>query len=231
MPWERTCGVLYWPQESQLEYPLYDLDLPTLLAKLVILLVGFPIHELAHAWVAYRLGDNTAKHQGRLTLNPLKHLDPLGSLLLLVSVIGWAKPVPVNPYNLRYGPRVGHAIVSAAGPLSNLLMAALIAVPWRLGLFAGASAGVARFAIIFVGVNVALFLFNLIPLAPLDGNSVLSGVIGESAARMLRPLQAYGPLILMGLFMLSWVSPQLNFLGRYLGQGVTSVSRFLLGIQ
>ncbi len=135
---------------------MYDLDLPTLLAKIVILLVGFPIHELAHAWVAYRLGDNTAKNQGRLTLNPLKHLDPLGSLLLLVSVIGWAKPVPVNPYHLRYGPRVGHAIVSAAGPLSNLLMAALIAIPWRLGVFEGASPEVARFAIIFVGVNVAL---------------------------------------------------------------------------
>ena len=209
---------------------MYDLDLPTLLAKLVILLVGFPIHELAHAWVAYRLGDNTAKYQGRLTLNPLKHLDPLGSLLLLVSVIGWAKPVPVNPYNLRYGPRVGHALVSAAGPASNLLMASLVALPWRLGLFAGASSAVTQFALIFVGVNVALFLFNLIPLAPLDGNSVLRGVVGERVAHVLQPLQRYGPMILMGLFMLSWVSPQLNFLGRYLGQGVTSVSRFLLGI-
>lgn len=209
---------------------MYDFDLPTLLAKLVILLVGFPIHELAHAWVAYRLGDNTAKYQGRLTLNPLKHLDPLGSLLLLVSVIGWAKPVPVNPYHLRYGPRVGHALVSAAGPVSNLLMAALIAIPWRLGLFEGASPAVVDFAIIFVGVNVALFLFNLIPLAPLDGNGVLRGVVGERIARVLQPLQAYGPLILMVLFMLSWVSPQLNFLGRYLGQGVSSVSRFLLGI-
>ena len=209
---------------------MYNLDLPTLLAKIVILLVGFPIHEMAHAWVAYRLGDNTAKDQGRLTLNPLKHLDPIGSLLLLVSFIGWAKPVPVNPYHLRHGPRVGHAIVSAAGPLSNLLMAALMASAWRLGLFEGASAGVTRFALIFVSVNVALFLFNLIPLAPLDGNSVLSGVVGESAARVLQRLQAYGPILLMGLFMLGWVSPRFDFLGRYLGQGVTTVSRFLLGI-
>lgn len=230
MPWERACDVLYWLQECWLEFPLYDLDLPTLLAKLVILLVGFPIHELAHAWVAYRLGDNTAKYQGRLTLNPLKHLDPIGSLLLLVSFIGWAKPVPVNPYNLRYGPRVGHAIVAAAGPLSNLLMAALVAIPWRMGLFEGSGLGVARFAMIFVGVNVVLFLFNLIPLSPLDGNSVLNGIVGERAARALRPLQAYGPIILMGLFLLSWVSPQLNILGRYLGQGVTSISRFLLGV-
>lgn len=209
---------------------MFDFDIPTLLAKVVILLVGFPIHELAHAWVAYRLGDTTAKQQGRLTLNPLAHLDPLGSLLLLVSVIGWAKPVPVNPYRLRFGPRVGHALVAAAGPISNLLMAALVAIPWRLGLFDKASPAVVQFALIWVGVNVILFLFNLIPLSPLDGNSVLSGIIGERAARVLRPLQVYGPIILMGLFLLSWIAPQFNILGRYLNEGAIRVSRLLLGI-
>jgi Zn-dependent protease len=211
------------------EFSLFDFDLPTLFAKVVILLVGFPIHELAHAWVAYRLGDNTAKSQGRLTLNPMAHLDPFGSLLLLVSFIGWAKPVPVNPYRLRYGPRVGHAIVAAAGPASNLLMASLVAIPWRLGVFAHAAPMVRDFAVMFVGINVALFLFNLIPLAPLDGNSVLNGVVGQRIAAVLRPLQTYGPFILMGLFLLSWVSPQLNVLGRYLNQGMLSVTRFLLG--
>ncbi len=208
---------------------MLDFDVITLFTKAVILLVGFPIHELAHAWVAYRLGDNTAKQQGRLTLNPLAHLDPFGSLLLIVSFIGWAKPVPVNPYRLRYGPRVGHAIVAAAGPASNLLMAALVAIPWRLGLFDGASPSVERFVYVFVGINALLFLFNLIPLAPLDGNSVLRGLVGERIARTLQPLQQYGPLILMVLFAFSWVSPQLNVLGRYLGQGVYAVSRFLLG--
>ncbi len=208
---------------------MFDFDIPTLFAKVVILLVGFPIHELAHAWVAYRLGDNTAKYQGRLTLNPLAHLDPLGSLLLLVSFIGWAKPVPVNPYRLKYGPRVGHAIVAAAGPVSNLLMASLVAIPWRLGAFVNAGPAVQQFALMFVGINVALFLFNLIPLAPLDGNSVLNGVVGQRIAAVLRPLQTYGPFILMGLFLLSWVSPQLNVLGRYLNQGMLSVTRFLLG--
>lgn len=208
---------------------MLDFDASTLLAKLVILLVGFPMHELAHAWVANQLGDSTARQQGRLTLNPLAHLDPFGSLLLLVSFIGWAKPVPVNPYRLRYGPRVGHAIVAAAGPASNLVMAALLAIPWRLGLFAGASPSVWRFVHIFVGINVLLCLFNLIPLAPLDGNSVLRGLVGERIAGVLQPLQRYGPLILMVLFALSWVSPQLNVLGRYLGQGVYSLSRLLLG--
>jgi Zn-dependent protease len=208
---------------------LFDFDIPTLLAKVVILLVGFPIHELAHAWVAYRLGDNTAKHQGRLTLNPLAHLDPIGSLLLLVSFIGWAKPVPVNPHRLKHGPRVGYAIVAAAGPVSNLLMASLVAIPWRLGAFDSAAPGVRQFALMFVAVNVALFLFNLIPLAPLDGNSVLNGIVGQRLAALLRPLQTYGPIILMGLFLISWISPQLNVLGRYLNQGMLAVTRFLLG--
>lgn len=202
----------------------------TLIAKLVILLVGFPIHELAHAWIAYRLGDNTAKAQGRLTLNPLAHLDLLGSLLLLVSFIGWAKPVPVNPYRLRYGPRVGHALVAAAGPVSNLLMAALVAIPWRLGLFDDASPFVQSIAFVWVGVNALLFLFNLIPLAPLDGNSVLAGIVGERFAAALQPLQRYGPMILMGLFLIGWVAPQFDILGRYLTAGMSALSRLLLGM-
>ncbi len=210
---------------------MFDFDIPTLVAKIVILLVGFPIHELAHAWVAYRLGDNTAKQQGRLTLNPLAHLDPLGSLLILVSFIGWAKPVPVNPYRLRFGPRIGHALVAAAGPLSNLLMAAVVAILWRLGLFDGASYFVRSAAFVFVGVNALLFLFNLIPLAPLDGNSVLAGIVGARIARTLQPLQTYGPIILLGLFLLGWISPQLDILGRYLGVGMTALSRLLLGIR
>ncbi len=206
------------------------IDLPTLAALLVILLVGFPIHELAHALVAYRLGDSTAKYQGRLTLNPLAHLDPLGSILLLVAHIGWAKPVPVNPSQLRYGPRVGHAIVAAAGPISNLLMATLMATAWRVGLFHGASQNVIAFVYMFVEVNVALFLFNLIPLPPLDGSAVLMGLVGDSMAATLRPLFVYGPVILMGLFLLSFLSPQFNVLGRYLGEGAASITYSLLGI-
>lgn len=208
---------------------MFDFDLPSLLAKLVILLFGFPIHEAAHAYVAYRLGDDTAARQGRLTLNPLAHLDPVGSLLLLVSFIGWAKPVPVNPWRLRFGPRVGYALVAAAGPASNLLMVALVAIPWRLGLLDGMSSGVLTFFLRFVTVNVALFLFNLIPLAPLDGNSVLNGLVGARAAQALRPLQMYGPMILLGLFMLGYISPNLNILGNGLSRGIGAIMRALLG--
>ncbi len=183
----------------------FRLDLPSLAALLVILLVGFPIHELSHAFVAYRLGDNTAKNQGRVTLNPLKHLDPLGSILLLVTHFGWAKPVPVNPYHLRYGPRVGHALVSAAGPISNLLMASIVAVVYRVGLLENASQGVLDFVYTFVVINCTLFLFNLIPLPPLDGFAVLNGLVGARISAVLQPLQAYGQFILMGIFLVPLV--------------------------
>jgi Zn-dependent protease len=207
---------------------LFNFSLSVLLAKAVILLVGFPIHELAHAWTAYKLGDPTAQRMGRLTLNPLAHLDPLGSLLLLVSFIGWAKPVPVNVNNLR-NPRWGGTLVSLAGPVSNLIMAALVAVPFRLGLFDGAPRPVLEFVWTFVGINVLLFLFNLIPLAPLDGFRVLSGVVGRAGGQITHVLGTYGPLILLGLFMLGYVSPQLNFLGRWLVAGMDIVTRILLG--
>lgn len=208
---------------------MFNLSVYTLIPLAVILLVGFPIHELAHAWVAHRLGDDTAARQGRLTLNPLAHLDPMGSILLLVAGIGWAKPVPVNPYRLQFGPRVGHALVAAAGPVSNLLMAALVAIPWRFGVFDSASFAVRSMVYTFATVNVALFIFNLIPLAPLDGNSVLRGVVGERLARVLEPLRLYGPMILMGLFLLGYISPRLNIIGNLMRTGMDAVMRVLLG--
>ena len=207
-----------------------NFDIPSLLAKVVILLVALPIHEFAHAFVAYRLGDDTAARQGRLTLNPLRHLDPLGSLLIFFVGFGWAKPVPVNPWRLKYGSRAGYALVAAAGPASNLLMALLVAILWRVGLLKEVPDTVLQFALIFMSINVALCLFNLIPLAPLDGSGVLSGIVGAQGARALASLQTYGPFILMGLFMLSYVSPQFNILGRVLGSGVNAVMNLLLGV-
>ncbi len=209
---------------------MFDLSLPALIAKVVILLIAFPVHEFSHAFVAYRLGDDTAARQGRLTLNPLRHLDPLGSLLLLVSFIGWAKPVPVAPWRLRYGPRVGNALVAAAGPASNLLMAAAVAVLWRLGLLRGAPDSVLQFVGVFMTINVALCLFNLIPLAPLDGFSVLLGVAGPQLARVLEPLRTYGAMILMALFMVGYFSPRFNIIGTILRDGVNAVMGVLLGV-
>ena len=209
---------------------MFNFDLPSLLAKAVILLVALPIHEFAHAFTAYRLGDDTAARLGRLTLNPLRHLDPLGSAMIFFVGFGWAKPVPVNPYNLRHGSRAGYALVAAAGPASNLFLAAVVGVLWRLGLFSGASKDVVQFALIFMSINVSLCLFNLIPLAPLDGSGVLGGLVGERGAQALASLQTYGPILLMGLFMLSYISPRFNILGGILSSGVNAVMRLLLGV-
>jgi Zn-dependent protease len=209
---------------------LLNLGLSGLVALAVILLVGFPIHEAAHAWVAFRLGDDTARRMGRLTLNPLAHLDLLGSIMLLVAGIGWAKPVPVNPYNLRHGPRVGNALVAGAGPLSNLLMATLVAIPWRLGVFEASPAWVRTAAGTFVALNVLLCLFNLIPLAPLDGNSVLYGIVGQRGAAILAPLRTFGPMILMGLLAIGFIQPGVNILGRILYPAMDAVIRLLLGV-
>lgn len=208
---------------------MFDLDPMTLLAKVAILLVALPVHEFAHAWAAYRLGDNTAARAGRLTLNPLAHLDLIGSLMIIFSFFGWAKPVPVNPWRLRYGPRVGGALVAAAGPLSNLLLALLFAIPWRLGLFDRASLSMLTFVWVFVAINVALFLFNLIPLAPLDGISVLGGVIGRELAALVQTLQTYGPIILLTLVLLPRVIPSLDPLGWVLGPAIRGVMGLLLG--
>ena len=209
---------------------MFNFDLPSLLAKAVILLVALPIHEFAHAFTAYRLGDDTAARLGRLTLNPLRHLDPLGSAMFFFVGFGWAKPVPVNPYNLRHGSRAGYALVAAAGPASNLFLAALVGVLWRIGLFDAVPNNVVQFALIFMSINVALCLFNLIPLAPLDGSGVLSGVVGERGARALASLQTYGPILLMGLFMMSYISPRFDIMGGILSSGVNSVMRLLLGV-
>jgi Zn-dependent protease len=207
-----------------------DFSLSSIFAKIVILLIAFPIHEFAHALVAYRLGDDTAARQGRLTLNPLAHLDPLGSLMLVFSFIGWAKPVPVNPTRLRFGPRVGQALVAAAGPASNLLMATFVAALWRVGVFRGATQSVVEFGLVFITINLALCLFNLIPLAPLDGSSVFAGLLGARGAAILAPLQTYGPLILMALLMIGFAVPQLNLIGRGINEGVISLTRLLLGL-
>jgi Zn-dependent protease len=180
------------------------------------LLVGITFHEFSHALAAYLLGDPMARNMGRLSLNPKVHLDPAGTLLLFVGGFGWGKPVPVNSYRLRNGPKAGMATVAAAGPISNLVVAAAAGlpihaglVPWRtpflvpysvaawdradyLGLFLSS-------VIIF---NVVLAVFNLIPLAPLDGFKVAAGLLPRDLSEMVLSLEPYGLPILFILLML-----------------------------
>jgi Zn-dependent protease len=190
------------------------IDPATLVAVAIFLLVGFPVHEYSHALAAYRLGDGTAKMFGRLTLNPLVHLDPIGSLLLVVSAvgagffIGWAKPTPVNPSMLRGGRRA-EAYVAAAGPVSNLLMAIAGAIVFRV-LDAIVGPGAPGFVVFigsvtlwFVFINVALFIFNLIPIPPLDGSKVMFALMNPRTAWQIRPtLEHYGFIILLVVMIL-----------------------------
>lgn len=179
----------------------------------IMLLVGFPVHEFAHALAAYRLGDSTAKLMGRLTLNPIAHFDPLGGILLAVSFIGasfgfgWAKPTPVKPVNLAGGRR-GEAMVAAAGPLSNLVLAAAVALPLRY-IFANPELAtqipqlVILILLLFVYINLVLMIFNLLPIPPLDGSKVLFAFMSPRLSWQWRPiLEQYGFILLLLLFFL-----------------------------
>ena len=179
----------------------------------IMLLVGFPVHEFAHALAAYRLGDSTAKLMGRLTLNPIAHFDPLGGILLAVSFIGvgfgfgWAKPTPVNPTNLAGGRR-GEALVAAAGPISNLVLAAAAALPLRFiyatpELEAQIPGLVTVILGLFVYINLVLMLFNLLPIPPLDGSKVLFAFLSPRLSWQWRPvLEQYGFILILLLFFL-----------------------------
>jgi Zn-dependent protease len=189
--------------------------IPEILTYLIILLTAFPVHEFAHAWTADHFGDDTPRRQGRLTLNPLAHLDLIGSLLLLVVGFGWAKPVMINEYALRRRSSSALMWVALAGPLSNLGMAILAAIPFRLGMVSTQDIGLtlgsflptlAFFLFVFVRVNLFLMLFNLLPLSPLDGEKVLDHFLPPNLASGLETIRPYGSLILMAiLFVLPMV--------------------------
>jgi len=189
-----------------------------LVSRLLILLIALPVHELAHAFVAYRLGDVTARDYGRLSLNPLDHLDPIGALMIMLGGFGWAKPVPVNPYGL-YRSRsstTGFALVALAGPVSNLFLATLVAIPVRLGILPPGF--VESLVIQFIGINIALAVFNLIPIPPLDGSRVAVAVLPSQWGEYILRLEQYGILIVLALAFTGVIGilmgPPMNFLAR-----------------
>lgn len=187
---------------------MFDLTLATLLPRLLTLVVALTVHEFAHAWMAQRLGDETPRLSGRLTLNPLAHLDPIGSLMLILAGFGWARPVPVNGYALQRRTPAGVMLVSAAGPFSNLLLAIVAALPLRAGLLKLSSLqtplGVwgVRFLQEFIFINLMLLFFNLIPLAPLDGEKIAEYLLPPRGQDVLYRLRPYGPVLLLALIVL-----------------------------
>jgi Zn-dependent protease len=188
---------------------MLNLTLPVFISRVFTLVVAFSIHEFAHAWTADQLGDDTPRLNGRLTLNPLVHLDVIGSLLLLVTGFGWAKPVPINPYALQRSHRAGTMLVSAAGPFSNLLMAIMASLPFRAGLldpFTPAGKimpSTSSLLIEFIFINLILLFFNLIPLAPLDGEKVAEYFLPPGGQDFLSRIRPYGPMILLVLLFLT----------------------------
>jgi Zn-dependent protease len=175
----------------------------------VLLLYSIIFHELAHGFVAYKMGDPTAKWLGRLTLNPLKHLDPIGSLMLLVFGFGWAKPVPVNLENIP-NRRMGLILVSSAGIIANIICAFIALLIYRV--FLPQPAGMAEQIIyLFARINIMLAAFNLIPIPPLDGSKILMGFTSESVRRFLTQIEPFGFFIVIGLLYIGALNPIINF--------------------
>lgn len=158
------------------------------------LILAIDIHEFSHAWAAEHLGDPTPRLQGRLTLNPLAHLDPIGTIMLILVHFGWGKPVQFDPYNLR-NPRTGGAIISFAGPISNILLAVLCSLLLRLPIPEVAAAFIAQLLVF----NIVLAIFNLVPIHPLDGFKIVEGILPEAQAAEWHELERYGMIFLIFL--------------------------------
>jgi len=214
------------------------MDIAQILISLFVVLFAITIHEASHGWAAYKMGDPTAHALGRITLNPIAHIDPVGTILLPVILIimglppfGWAKPVPVNPLNLR-NPRRDNLFISAAGPLSNFSVAFVALVAVQLlkignpGMYVGRSglpslsAGLFLILYYTILINVILAVFNLIPIPPLDGSGVLMGLLSPQAAEKYEQIRPYGFIICILLIMT-------GIIGRILGIIMGFVNLFI----
>ena len=206
------------------------------------LVVAITVHEFSHALSATLLGDTTAKNQGRLTLSPAAHLDPVGTTMIVVAGFGWGRPTPFDPDRLSAGPRSGTALVAIAGPISNLAVAFLAALPMNAGLvhadFIGRFFAPNDFGDLLpyllgslVLWNLLLAAFNLIPLAPLDGFKVAIGILPEELAARFAQLERYGPMVLLGAIMLDIMLPGPGILSAVIWPMVRFLTDLVLGGQ
>ena len=199
------------------------------------ILLALTFHEYAHAYVAHRYGDDTAQRSGRLTLNPLRHLDPLGTIMIFLVHFGWAKPVPVNPYNLR-NPKKDMLWISAAGPISNMLLALASGLLFRLLSEIAATPGqdtvtglLVIMAFLSLKINLALAIFNILPIAPLDGSKILYGLLPPEFGKLIFTLERYGPFILIGLIIFGRATG-VSILGGLIWPFVDFFSKLFAGI-
>lgn len=216
---------------------MFNLSIASVLYRVVTLLIAFTVHEFAHAYVADRYGDSTPRMNGRLTLNPLSHIDPLGAIMLVVAGFGWAKPVPINPNTLRRRSESAVMWVSLAGPLSNLILAILgsliFLVLWTpMQGTAMATTGfigiLIEFLYFFIIINLSLMVFNMLPIAPLDGEKVLEFFLPPSGQDFLASIRPYGSILLLVVIFLL---PSIGFdvLGAILRPVLTTWMNFLVG--
>lgn len=209
-------------------------------AFMVVLAIS--VHEMAHAWMAKRCGDDTAERLGRITINPVSHFDPVGFLCVLFAPIGWGKPVPYNPYNLQDMRRDG-MYIALAGPVSNIIQAVALAFIFQIlnssmvaGLFTATSLGGALYnaawIVCFVGVwiNLSLAFFNMIPLFPLDGEKILIGLLPYRQAIQVEDFRQYSPMVLMALFMYPFVLPLPSVIHLFIHFTSEPLRRLLIGI-
>ena len=189
--------------------------------RLIVLFTAMPVHECAHGYIASRLGDNTARYQGRLTLNPFMHLDPLGSVLLLFTGFGWAKPVQVNPRNFKH-PRRDMALSSLAGPVSNIILALIVMVVFKLCLGLGYTSAmrsgsnalytILQMLSIMISVNLSLAVFNFLPIPPLDGSKIFGAILPEKYYFFMMQYERYVFIALFLLLYTGILSTPLRFL-------------------
>ena len=206
------------------------------------LIIAITIHEFSHAFSAALLGDNTAKRLGRLTLHPLAHLDPIGTAMIMLAGFGWGKPTPVNEQRLKPGPRPGMAIVALAGPVSNLALSTITALPLNIGLIDNRYVGLywfsgnfsnllAYFAGSIIFWNLLLATFNLIPIAPLDGFKIALGILPGNLASQFTKLERYGPFLLLAIIMVEYIVPSLGTLTKIIPPILNAIISLLLGGQ